>query len=238
MKKSDQEIKKLAARIKQDIESHYTKEFEFQNVQLGDFSSIDENFYEEATKDFLSHGFTHMADVEYIHVTKANPNMKTPIRVFLHEGGKIYAAVFHLKMTGWKSILARLLGQKVDFQSKELQSLAQNGILVQSIASVTPSLTQPSHVRRNSLAVGSSVRQLLRVHNSSVNAEEVNQGKTEFITHNTFDDIIKSEKMAHALEAKHRLSAGGLSERELFALAPNMEEEDRDRLLKYFQESA
>ena len=238
MKKSDQKIRKLAADLKQDIVDQYTKDFDFQSVRLEDFPSIDQNFYKKSTEDFLAHGFTHLDDVEYIHVTKAHPNMRTAIRIFLHEGGKVYAAIFHLKMTGWKSILPRLLGQKVDFRSKELQSLGLNDILVQSVASAAPSLSQPSYVRRNSLAANSTVRQLLRVHNSSVEAEELKQAETVFIIHNDFDDIIESEKRGHLLECEHRLSNTGLSERELLALAPDMKKEDRDRLLQHFRDSA
>lgn len=202
--------RKNATKLNWETLGHFANDFEWKRVELSSIQDVDPDYYDQVTKELGELGYQKMADVEYLHVSKAHPEMQTVVRLFVIGHGQISAAAYHARVAGRQGFLARLVLGKREFRVVDFQTAMSDGSFVlTSNAGDMLALTSAHEIKKCSL--GEVIP--LKVHQEQ-HIARVKQFCSETVqplVANTMSELMRLEEIQYRIEQEHRKSVGGLS---------------------------
>ncbi len=227
-------LRKAAEKIA-DAAKVFEGDIEIAQVKLGeDFKRLDLEFYDRQGNALEILGFQQVADVEFVHVTKHNPWMRTCIRLFAPPHGEICAAVYHVRISGWRRLLCKMMG-KADLYLTEFETeMSDSSFVLTTNSSEAGKLTQPDAIRMSIEPEDTAVPQLLQAHINHVKERLEQLPGARPRPSRTLDEVTAMQARFHALQQMHRQSlGGGVTTEELEnCMDGGITEEDKEELKK------
>ena len=181
------------------------------------FPEADLEFYDRARRELEGKGYTFVADVEDLTLSRIYPHNRTFLRLFVDAGRMIRASVYHLHPRG---VVISLL-QLVQLFPRHLRVIE----LVQRGRRHVPRHEQHARRRSARAAAGGEGRAACR--SALPSLEVVARHETRItellrehperapVSFESFEDVLASIARAHVAMARHRQKVGGLSRDEL-----------------------
>ncbi len=82
-----------ARKIKDNLEATYAPAHEYRVVKAEEFPWVDLRFYDRAASELEGLGFRRLGDVENLTLTRANPSLRTFIRILASPDGAVSAGI-------------------------------------------------------------------------------------------------------------------------------------------------
>jgi hypothetical protein len=198
------------------LDAVYGEPHELARVSPEAFPEADLAFYDRARRELEGRGYSYIADVEDLTMSRIYPQNRTFLRVFVDGGRMIRASAYHLHPRG---VVVSLL-QLVQLYPRhlrviELVSEVQGVFLVTSNTHGLDRLEPPPEARVERMQVTTSLLDVVARHEQRI-TEQVRQQPERVPVHfETLEDITASIARAHVAMARHRQRVGGLSRDEL-----------------------
>ena len=180
------------------------------------FPDADLEFYDRARGELEGKGYTWLADVEDLTLSRIYPQNRTFMRLFADAGRMIRANVYHLHPRG---VVVSML-QLVQLYPRhlhvvELVSEIGGQFIVTSNTHGVDRLEPPPEAKVERLPVASSLLVVLTRHEGRIT--ELLRAHPERVptSYESFDEVLGSIARAHVAMARHRQQVGGLSRDEL-----------------------
>jgi hypothetical protein len=204
------------AALRARLDAVYGEPHELARVEPTAFPEADLDFYDRARKELNGKGYTFLADVEDLTLSRIYPHNRTFLRLFIDAGRMIRASAYHLHPRG---VVVSLL-QLVQLYPRHLRVIelvteVQGKFLVTSNTHGVDRLEAPPEAQVERMPLATTVLDVVARHERRV-TEFVRQHPERTPNHfETLDDIIASIGRAHVAMARHRQKLGGLSRDEL-----------------------
>ena len=204
------------AALRARLDAVYGEPHELVRVKPEDFPEADLDFYDRAKRDLEGRGYTHLADVEDLTLSRIYPENRTFLRVMIDGGRMIRASVYHLHPRG---VVVSLL-QVVQLFPRhlrvvELTSEVQGVFLVTANTHGIDRLEPPPEAKVERLPLSTPLSEIVSRHETRITELlRVHPERTP-VHFESLDDILASTARAHVAMARHRQKVGGLSRDEL-----------------------
>jgi hypothetical protein len=198
------------------LDAVYGEPHELARVSPDAFPEADLGFYDRARRELEARGYSYIADVEDLTLSRIYPQNRTFLRLFVDAGRMIRASAYHLHPRG---VVVSLL-QLVQLYPRhlrviELVSEVQGVFLVTSNTHGLDRLEPPPEARVERLPVATSLLDVVVRHEQRITEQVRQQPERAPVHFETLDDITASLARAHVAMARHRQHVGGLSRDEL-----------------------
>jgi hypothetical protein len=212
--------------VVQILKDLYIENPPVEQVRLKDFNLLDNAYYEAMGARLEREGFRWLGDLEFKHLTRHDLAMKTCVRTFLHAEGTTSAAVWHLHPSpkvpkGLKTI---------EFETE----LSDGHWVISRNHAESKMRPDPEHVTENIRSTDDPA-DLFKSHQKAVQRYRETRPAVQLITLQDLSGVIAGQKRQALLEAAYRRRIGGVTEKELRALAPELSRKDIRRLLQEIQ---
>jgi hypothetical protein len=204
------------AALRARLDAVYGEPHELARITPAAFPEADLEFYDRARAELERRGYTWIADVEDLTLSRIYPQNRTFMRLFVDAGRMIRANVYHLHPRGVVVSLLQLV-QLYPRHLRVVELVTELGgqFIVTSNTHGVDRLEPPPEAKVERLPVGSPVVEVLTRHEARITeALRAHPERTPF-SFETFDDVLGSIARAHVAMARHRQKVGGLSRDEL-----------------------
>jgi hypothetical protein len=194
----------------------YGEPHELVRVEPTAFPEADLEFYDRARRELEAKGYTFLADVEDLTLTRIYPANRTFMRLFIDGGRMIRANVYHLHPRGVVVSLLQLV-QLYPRHLRVLELVTEIGgqFLVTSNTHGVDRLEPPPEAKVERLPLATPISEISTRHGQRIT--EALRAHPERMPRNfeSLDDVVASIARAHVAMARHRQKVGGLSREEL-----------------------
>ena len=202
--------------LRAKLDAVYGEPHELARVSPGAFPEADIEFYDRARKELEAKGYSWIADVEDLTLSRIQPHNRTFVRLFTDAGRMIRASVYHQHPRGVVISLLQLVQLfPRHLRVIELVSEVQGKFLVTSNTQGVERLEPPPEATIERLPLPSPILDVVARHERRI-TEQVRAHPDRAPVHfESYDDIVASIARAHVAMARHRQKVGGISRDEL-----------------------
>lgn len=206
--------KELAEDTVKNLESLCDTDQRYVTVDGKTFTGVDQNFYDTAQREFESHGFVFLEDMEVIASKPVKGLTRTFVRLMLSPDRTRVANIFHVK----PGLLFKTLGAKdarvigVDTQ------MSDNSFVCTDSAETCNALNSPPDINSSHLPASSTVEMVLTAHAHRVETHAVFRAGAAPVKMHNSEDVRRSMELQNQIKAAFRQQVG-LSKEELERLA-------------------
>lgn len=206
--------KELAEDTAKHLESLCDAEQRYVTVDGKSFTGVDQTFYDTAQREFESHGFVFLEDMEVIASKPTKGLTRTFVRLLLSPDRTRVANIFHVK----PGVLLKTLGAKdarvigVDTQ------MSDNSFVCTDTAESCNALNSPPDINSSHLPAASNVETVLTAHAHRVETQAVFRAGAAPVKMYNSEDVRRSMELQTRIKAEYRQQVG-LSKEELERLA-------------------
>jgi len=212
--------KDAARKIKENLEATYAPSHEYANVTPDQFPWVDLAFYERAASELGELGFQRLGDLENLTMSRANPSMRTFIRIMVSADGTVGAGIYDIKIRGWMKCL-----QWIDVVPKKLSTVDLETEFVDGRFLVTHNSPQAAlmksppqfDVEVHPAAISADA--LLEAHLIRLRRRLAAEPEVKPCVIRTLDDALASQKGQEGIKHAHRKSVGWVTKEEMQRLA-------------------
>jgi hypothetical protein len=198
------------------LDAVYGEPHELVRVAPEAFPEADLEFYDRARGELVAKGYTFLADVEDLTLSRIYPHNRTFLRLFVDAGRLVRASVYHLHPRGVVISLLQLV-QLFPRHLRVIELVAEvNGqFLVTSNTHGVDRLEPPPEAKVERLPLATSVLDVVKRHEQRITELLRAHPERTPTSFETLDDVLASIARAHVVMARHRQKVGGLSRDEL-----------------------
>lgn len=217
-----------ARRIAQSLDATFAPERQFAQVTAADFRWLDLAFYDAAEHDLLQAGFTRIADIEDVTLSKAHPDKRTFVRILAGPDGVSRAAVYQIVVGGPQGRPSAMSS------TVELITEFTDGRCATTISTPNRLLDPPPLVSRRQVDTP-GVPPLLTAHAAHLAEHRQAHPSLTVAPVRTLEEALAAWRRAHE-RARARLSTEGLRRAELQRLAPPRAPGVADEVFEAYQQ--
>jgi hypothetical protein len=204
------------AALRARLDAVYGEPHELARVSPAAFPEADLEYYDRARGELEAKGYTWIADVEDLTLSRIYPQSRTFMRLFVDAGRMIRANVYHLHPRGVVISMLQLVQlYPRHLHVVELVSELGGQFIVTSNTHGIDRLEPPPEAKVERLQPTSSLLSVVTRHESRIT--ELLRAHPDRVptSYEGFDDVLASIARAHVAMARHRQKVGGLSRDEL-----------------------
>jgi len=216
-----------AREIVDHIAAIYVAHHDYAPADPREFRHLDLKFYNSACAHLESRGFRHLADIEDRTLTAAPGSIlqRTMIRVLVSEDGSINAALFHPRLNRfWLRLLLWLvrksMGRTIDLETE----FSDGTFLCTTNAATAAAIELPPQIDSEFRPWKTPADALLQRHRERLAARLAARPGLMIRPARDLTELHASQHRMNALKAAYRGEVGGISRKELEALAPGTDE--------------
>jgi hypothetical protein len=206
--------KELAEDTAKHLESLCDTEQRYVTVDGKSFSGVDQAFYDSAQREFESHGFVFLEDMEVVASKPVKGLTRTFVRLMLSPDRTRVANIFHVK----PGVLLRTLGAKEGRVIGVDTQMSDNSFVCTDTAESCNALNSPPDINSSHLPAASNVETVLTAHAHRVETHAVFRAGAAPVKMYHSDDVRRSMELQNRIKADYRRQVG-LSKEELERLA-------------------
>ncbi len=204
------------AALRARLDAVYGEPHELARVSPSDFPEADLDFYDRAKRELEAKGYTHLADVEDLTLTRIYPQNRTFLRVLVDGGRMIRASVYHLHPRGVVVSLLQLVQLfPRHLRVLELTTEVQGRFLVTANTHGVDRLEPPPEANVERLPLATPLAEIVARHEQRITELLRAHPERTPVHFESLDDVLASTARAHVAMARHRQKVGGLSRDEL-----------------------
>lgn len=204
------------AALRARLDAVYGEPHELVRVSPSQFPEADLEFYDRARRELEGKGYTFLADVEDLTLSRIYPHNRTFLRLCVDAGRMIRASVYHLHPRGVVISLLQLVQLfPRHLRVIELVSEINGRFLVTSNTHGVDRLEPPPEAKVERLPLGTELLAVVARHEARITELLREHPERSPVSFETFDDVLASIARAHVAMARHRQKVGGLSRDEL-----------------------
>ncbi len=198
------------------LDAVYGEPHELARVTAAAFPEADLEFYDRVRTDLVARGYTWLADVEDLTMSRIYPQNRTFMRLLVDAGGMIRVSAYHLHPRG---VVVSLL-QVVQLMPRhlrvvELVSEVRGTFLVTSNTHGIDRLEPPPEAKVDRLPLKTPIAEVVARHEGRITELLRAHPERSPTTFETFEEVLASMARAHIMMARHRQKVGGISRDEL-----------------------
>jgi hypothetical protein len=204
------------AALRARLDAVYGEPHELSRVTPAAFPEADLEFYDRARSELEAKGYTWIADVEDLTLTRIYPQNRTFMRLFVDAGRMIRANVYHLHPRGVVVSLLQLV-QLYPRHLRVVELVTEIGgtFVVTSNTHGVDRLEPPPEAKVERLPLNAKLLDVVARHESRITDALRAHPERAPTSFEAYDDVIGSIARAHVAMARHRQKVGGLSRDEL-----------------------
>ena len=207
------------AALRARLDAVYGEPHELAKVSPETFPEADLDFYDRAKRELEAKGYSFIADVEDLTLSRIYPHNRTFLRLFVDAGRMIRASAYHQHPRGVVLSLLQLVQlYPRHLRVIELVSEVQGMFLVTSNTHGLDRLEPPPEAKIERMPLGTPLLDVVARHEQRITEQVRKQPERTPVHFETLDDITSSIARAHVAMARHRQKVGGLSRDELARL--------------------
>lgn len=205
------------ARVRAELDAAYTGDHEYAPAELESFPDADPEFYRHASRAFEAQGFTRVADLEDLTLSRIHPDSRTMLRLFVDDGRMIRATAYHVAP---KSALVAMM-QIVRISARPLyilelvSELPRGRFLSTSNTAGLITLEQPPQLRTERLPPDAKLVALIERHRARLTEALRRDPVASPVTLEGRDQVRESLQRYNRLIGAWRAAQRGLSREEL-----------------------
>ncbi len=204
------------AALRARLDAVYGEPHELVKVSPSAFPEADLEFYDRARRELEGKGFTCLADVEDLTLSRIYPHNRTFMRLFVDAGRMVRASAYHLHPRGVVISLLQLVQLfPRHLRVIELVSEINGKFLVTSNTHGVDRLEPPPEASVERLPLGTPLLRVLERHEARIRELLREHPERSPVAFESFEDVLASIARAHVAMARHRQKVGGLSRDEL-----------------------
>jgi hypothetical protein len=204
------------AALRARLDAVYGEPHELVRVSPAAFPEADLEFYDRARAELEAKGYTWLADVEDLTLSRIYPNSRTFMRLFTDAGRMIRANVYHLHPRGVVVSMLQLVQlYPRHLRVVELVSELAGQFIVTSNTHGIDRLEPPPEAKVERLPPPSSLQTVVARHEARITELLRAHPERTPSSYESFDDVLGSISRAHVAMARHRQKVGGISRDEL-----------------------
>lgn len=204
------------AALRARLDAVYGEPHELAKVSPEDFPEADLEFYDHVRRELEARGYSFVADVEDVTVSRIYPHNRAFMRLFVDAGRMIRASAYHLHPRGMVVSLLQLVQlYPRHLRVIELVSEIQGTFLVTSNTHGLDRLEPPPEAKVERLPLATAVLEVVQRHERRITELLRAHPDRAPVHFETLEDVTASIARAHVAMARHRRDVGGLSRDEL-----------------------
>jgi hypothetical protein len=198
------------------LDAVYGEPHELVRVSPEAFPEADLEFYDRARTAFEAKGYTWLADVEDLTLSRIYPQNRTFMRLFVDAGRMIRANAYHLHPRGVVVSLLQLV-QLYPRHLRVIELVTEIGatFIVTSNTHGVDRLEPPPEAKIERLPVNAPLVEVVARHEARITEALRAHPERAPTSFETFEEVLASISRAHVAMARHRQKVGGLSRDEL-----------------------
>jgi hypothetical protein len=198
------------------LDAVYGEPHELVKVDPATFPEADLEFYNRARRGLEGKGYTFLADVEDLTLSRIYPHNRTFMRLFVDAGRMVRASVYHLHPRGVVVSLLQLVQLfPRHLRVVELVTEINGRFLVTSNTHGVDRLEPPPEAKVERMPLGTDLLAVVTRHEARITELLREHPERAPASFETLDDVLASIARAHVAMARHRQKVGGLSRDEL-----------------------
>lgn len=204
------------AALRARLDAVYGEPHELVRVTPAAFPEADTEFYDRARRELEAKGYSWLADVEDLTLSRIYPNNRTFLRLFVDAGRMIRANAYHLHPRGVVISLLQLVQlYPRHLRVLELVSELNGQFLVTSNTHGVDRLEPPPEAKIERLPLATTMIDVVTRHEQRIT--ELLRAHPEYtpVNYESYEDVLASIARAHIVMSRHRQKVGGLSRDEL-----------------------
>jgi len=200
------------AALRARLDAVYGQPHECVRVSPAAFPDADMDFYDRARSELEAKGYTWLADIEDVTLSRIYPQNRTFMRLFHDRGRMIRASCYHMHPRG----LVISLLQVVQLFPRRLRvvelvtEIAGNFIVTSNTHGVDR-LEPPPQAKVERLPLRSPLAAVVAKHETRITEALRAHPQHTPTSFECYEDVLASIARAHVAMARHRQSLGGLS---------------------------
>jgi hypothetical protein len=198
------------------LDAVYGEPHELVRVSPAAFPEADLEFYDRARRELEHKGYSWLADVEDLTLSRIYPQNRTFLRLFVDSGRMIRASAYHMHPRGVVISLLQLVQLfPRHLRVIELVSEIQGQFLVTSNTHGVDRLEPPPEAKVERLPLATPILEVVTRHEKRVTELLRAHPERQPVSFESYEDVLASVARAHVVMARHRQKVGGLSRDEL-----------------------
>lgn len=206
--------KELAEDTAKSLEALCDAEQQYVAVDGRTFKGVDQNFYDNAQREFESRGFVFLEDIEVIPKKPVKGFAQTFVRLLLSPDRTQVANIFHVK----PGFLFRVIGAKEARVCGVDTQMSDNSFVCTDNAESCNALNNAPEINGAHLPAASTVAMILDAHAGRQEAHCVFRAGAAPVRMHSSEDVRRSMELQNRIKAVFR-QQNGLSKEELERLA-------------------
>jgi hypothetical protein len=204
------------ASLRARLDAVYGEPHELARVSPAAFPEADVEFYDRARRELEAKGYSTLADVEDLTLSRIYPQSRTFTRLFADAGRMIRASVYHLHPRGVVISMLQLV-QLYPRHLRVIELVSEIGgqFIVTSNTHGVDRLEPPPEAKVERMPLSTSLQAVVARHEARITELLRVHPERVPVTYESFDDVLASIARAHVAMARHRQKVGGLSRDEL-----------------------
>lgn len=204
------------AALRARLDQVYGEPHELVRVSPGSFPEADIEFYDRAKRELEAKGYTFLADVEDLTLSRIYPNNRTFMRLFIDAGRMVRASVYHLHPRGVVVSLLQLVQLfPRHLRVVELVSEVKGQFLVTSNTHGVDRLEPPPEAQVERLPLATTLLEVVARHERRITELLREHPERAPVSFESLEEVLASIARAHVAMARHRQKVGGISRDEL-----------------------
>lgn len=198
------------------LDAAYGEPHELVRVTPAAFPDADLEFYDRARRELEQRGYSWLADVEDLTVSRLEPQTRTFLRLFVDPGRMVRATAYHLHPHGMViSPLQIVQLYPRHLRIVELVSEVGGQFLVTGNSHGVERLDAPPELKVERLPIATPPAEVATRHEQRIAELLRAHPERQPLTFESFEDVLASMARAHVAMARHRAKVGGLTRDEL-----------------------
>ena len=204
------------AALRARLDQVYGEPHELVRVSPAAFPEADLEFYDRARRELEGKGYTCIADVEDLTLSRIYPHNRTFLRLFVDAGRMVRASVYHLHPRGVVISMLQLVQLfPRHLRVIELVTEVRGQFLVTSNTHGVERLEPPPEAKVERLPVATAVLEVVARHERRITELLREHPDRAPVSFESLDEVLASFSRAHVAMARHRQKVGGISRDEL-----------------------
>jgi hypothetical protein len=204
------------AALRARLDALYGEPHELVRVTPAAFPEADLDFYDRARHELEARGYSWLADVEDLTLSRIYPANRTFVRLFVDGGRMIRASVYHLHPRGVVISMLQLVQlYPRHLRVVELVSEVAGQYLVTSNTHGVDRLEPPPEAKVERLPLATAILDVVARHEKRITELLREHPERTPASFESVEDVLASIARAHVTMARHRQKVGGLSRDEL-----------------------
>jgi len=204
------------AALRARLDAVYGEPHELVRVQPDAFPEADLDFYDRAKKELEGKGYTFIADVEDLTLSRIYPHNRTFLRLCVDAGRMVRASAYHLHPRGVVVSMLQLVQLfPRHLRVIELVTEVNGKFLVTSNTHGVDRLEPPPEAKVERLPLTTDLLAVVKRHETRITELLREHPERAPVSFETLEDVLASVARAHVCMARHRQKVGGLSRDEL-----------------------